>query len=313
MTCQMTPSPHRVDHGAACSPALTDPDYAPRRLDRAAALAYVLGRQTASAGFCFYRTPSWGVDEPNAPDTLAALESLRLLGHDPPTPDQTVQWLRSLQDCSGSFPTLLIGWSALRSLRLLNAEPASSWRDWLADMLLRILNGPPAREWPIVLRELLELMELLALGTVRLSRQQQRALADLVEAARMPGSGWTRAGVELESTACAVRLLKLAGVSLGERRAVERVVRGCEDRALGLRIAPEAGATSAASLDAGLELCQMLGIQPSYPDAIASSIALLQRTDGGLGARHRAISTLHDTLLGLRAEQLLLNLRETQP
>lgn len=39
----------------------------------------------------------WGVEEPNAPDTLAALESLRLLGVEPPEPERTARFLRRLQ------------------------------------------------------------------------------------------------------------------------------------------------------------------------------------------------------------------------
>ena len=44
-----------------------------------------------------YRTPNWGPEEPTAPGTLAALESLRPLGVEPPQTERTDRLLRSLQ------------------------------------------------------------------------------------------------------------------------------------------------------------------------------------------------------------------------
>ncbi|MGB0094287.1 MAG: hypothetical protein WBP81_17380, partial [Solirubrobacteraceae bacterium] len=95
-------------------------------LDRDAAGRYVLGRRTQEGGYCFYRTPEWGVDEPNAPDTLAAFESLRILGIAVPEPEATARWLRALQSVDGSYPTLTIGWAALSALGLLGFEPDHS-------------------------------------------------------------------------------------------------------------------------------------------------------------------------------------------
>jgi PEP-utilising enzyme, PEP-binding domain len=75
-------------------------------LDREAALRYVLSRRTPEGGYCFYRKPKWGEEEPNAPDTLAAMESLRPLDVEPPEPERTERFLCSLQDEDGDYPTL---------------------------------------------------------------------------------------------------------------------------------------------------------------------------------------------------------------
>jgi hypothetical protein len=53
-----------------------------------------------------------------------------------------------------------------------------------------------------------------------------------------------------------------------------------------------------------------VGRRPRYLGAIEQQVALLQRPDGGLGARHRAISALQTTWLGLEAAALLERLRE---
>ena len=282
-----------------------------RSLDREALTRYVLDRQTPTGGFCFYRTPEWGVDEPNAPDTLAALESLRLVGRQAPVPELTAAWLQTLQQDDGGFATLRIGWAALRALQTLGVQPRRSADAWAAGRLRRVLQAPPIREWRSALFEFLELVELLPAVHIELEQQQHDALRGLLEAARMPGGGWTRDGIELESTAVAVRVLQLARLPIEQPDTLRRLVAECGDSVLGLRISPEAGATSAATLHAGLVLATALGIQPTYPESIASNIALLQRRDGGLGRRDKAISTLQDTWLGLAAEQLLHDLRKT--
>jgi hypothetical protein len=90
-----------------------------------------------------------GVEEPNAPETLAAVESLRLLGVEIPEPEATVRYLRSLADDEGGYPSLTMGWGALRALDALGTSPArsppSGWRDgrrkcsWIA---LKGATGP---------------------------------------------------------------------------------------------------------------------------------------------------------------------------
>jgi hypothetical protein len=80
--------------------------------------------------------------------------------------------------------------------------------------------------------------------------------------------------------------------------------------AVRLVLSPRAGMTSAGALWGGVKLARAAGVVLRYPYAIAASLALLQRPDGGLGARHRAISTLRDTWLGLQAARVLEELQE---
>jgi hypothetical protein len=72
-----------------------------------------------------YRTPNWGPEEPA---TLAALESLRPLGVEPPQTERTQRFLRSLQDEDGgvgqrhrAISTLHDVWIGLDVARLLDA------------------------------------------------------------------------------------------------------------------------------------------------------------------------------------------------
>jgi hypothetical protein len=80
------------------------------------------------------------VEEPNAPDTLAALQSLRLLGVEPPEPERT-------EDGDGDYATLTIGWAALLGLDALGAEPSQSLVVWLWRRVGVLLRRPAARDW----------------------------------------------------------------------------------------------------------------------------------------------------------------------
>jgi hypothetical protein len=273
---------------------------------------YVLDRRTAEGGYSYYRTPQWGVEEPNAPDTLAALECLRILAIKPPGHERTGRWLRGLQTRDGNYPTLRIGWAALRALNIMGVEPRRSSQRWLAHWAGLLLGRDRPREWHGALVDALHLVELLRLTGEELDVDQRSALSQRLASARDPSGGWARPGADLETTAVAVRLAALASLSR-QPAAVAAFLACCEDEALGLRFAPGAGMTSAGALWGGLELFRMLRVAPSYPSAIAESLALLQRPDGGLAARHRAISTLRDTWLGLSADQLLQQIQEERP
>ncbi len=273
---------------------------------------YVLYRRTTEGGYSYYRTPQWGVEEANAPDTLAALECLRILAIEPPEHERTGRWLRDLQSRDGDYPTLTIGWAALRALDIMGIEPRHSSRHWLAHWAGLLLGRDRPREWHGALVDALRLVELLRLTGEELDVYQRGALSRLLASARDPSGGWARPGADLETTAVAVRLGALASLSRPPA-AVAAFLACCEDEALGLRFAPNSQMISAGALWGGLVLFRALRVAPGYPSAIAESLALLQRPDGGLAARHRAISTLRDTWLGLSADQLLQQIQEERP
>jgi len=179
------------------------------RLDWAAAGRYVLERRTPEGGYCFYRTPEWGVEEPNAPDTLAALESLSLLGIDIPAPGRTAQWLRSLQYGSGSYPTLTIGWAALRALELLTVEPARAPDRWLRRWVEALAGRDRSRDWRVAIIDALRLLELVRLRNGAPGGWERDGMTAVLDAARATDGGWARPGADLETTAIAVRLATL--------------------------------------------------------------------------------------------------------
>jgi hypothetical protein len=273
-------------------------------LDYAAAARYVRQRRTPAGGYCFYREPGWSVEEPNAPDTLAAVESLRILRCTIPQPQQTIAWLQALQDPSGGYPTLTIGWAALRSLDVLHAKPVRSPEQWVQRWGAAVTTADSGRDASAI-RDVARVGDLIRRGYGVLEPRSRRGFAGLLAATSDASGGWARPGADIETTAFAVCIAQMAGLPARPVPQLRAFVRRCEDGVLGIRIAPQAGATSVEALWAGVKLARALGIQLRFPAAIGANLAMLQRPDGGLGTRHWAVSTLHDTWLGLRAAHLL--------
>jgi len=272
----------------------------------------VLGRRTPAGGYCFYRTPQWDVEEPNAPDTLAALESLRLLGVDIPAPEQTGDWLRSLQDDGGGYPTLTIGWAALGALDVLTIEPKFSPDRWLRGRLEAFLGSDRPRDWRAAIIDALRLCELLRLRRSAPHGPEQDRLVALLDSARATDGGWAAPGADVETTATGLLLAQLLDSLWQPDPLLDTFLGCCEDDLLGLRLAPGTRTTSVGALWGGLTLGHALGRRLRYLGAVGQQLGLLQRPDGGLSERHWAISTLRATWLGLQAAHLLNRERQEQ-
>ncbi len=280
----------------------------PLAIDFERARDYILGRACAQGGFSFYRTPEWGVDEPSAPDTFAALAALRLLDVSPPDSQRHVNWLLNLQSDDGGWPTLTIGWAACEGLRLLRHVPRRDPRRWLDRLLKRMTRKPQAadsRHWGGTLVDGLRLARLCRLHAPELLEEARPALQQRLDAAAMPEGVWARPGPDLETTGIALRLARLADLRIDHER-IAQWWRQCEDPQLGLRLAPSAAATSATALNGGLITAEVLSLPLRHPAAIAAQISLLQHPSGGFGARHGALATLWDTWQALGARQSLL-------
>ena len=194
----------------------------------------------------------------------------------------------------------------MRGLDLLGLEPDHSPLGWLSSWVRLVLGSHGRREWRGALLNALRLLELSRLLGVVLDGNQRRALTRLLAAAADGEVGrGARPGADLETTAVAVRVIELGDVASAGAATTEELLRSCEDPVLGLRLAPDAAATSVGALWGGLTIARALELRLRYPQAIGHSIGLLQCPNGGLGARHRAIPTLRDTWLGLRAARLL--------
>ncbi len=283
------------------------------RLDEEAVARYVLSRRTPAGGYCFYRTPSWGIEEPNALDTLAAVASLGLLGVQCPNPEETGRWVQGLQREDGTYSTLTIGWAALSTLNLLGFKPSRGpwrWLDAACDGIIRETAGPH-RDQAGTLIDLDRLVGLIGgRNKGQLHPGHRKTILDAIERWRDSKGGWVQGGPTIEVTAVAVRLASRCGQDLSHDASLRDWVRACEDPVHGFRICPGAGEATSGALWGGLFLLDVLGgMEPKDPKAVDRNIALLQRKNGGLGPRPGAIATLFDTWTGLRAYSLLRGMR----
>ncbi len=279
----------------------------------AAARHYVLDRQCPQGGFSFYRTPEWGVEEPNALDTYAALASLRRLRTSPPNSGRIVDWLQDLQRTDGSWPSLPIAWAAIEALALLRRTPRSDSRAWLQDIwasrVVAFAGGE--RDWRGTLGSLLQVVELLRRLDPDVLSGGRDLLQTRFDCARTDGGAWATPGADLETTGIAWRLARRAGLRV-DRAALRAWWCRCEDPALGLRFAPHAWMTSVGALLGGLDVAQGLGVMPRYAGAICRQIGMLQHSGGGFGARHQALPSLWDTWQALCAVSRLQRLLRGQ-
>jgi len=270
----------------------------------------VLSRHDPDGGYSFYRTPEWGVEEPNPLDTLAALRTLRLLSLPVPERQLTADWLRSLQADDGSFPTLTIGWATLGALAELGVGP---WRPpatgWLAKCE-EMLEGHGDRDWRGMVRDALHLLETLRLtGHLVDPVQVER----LLTRSRRADGGWAQPGADLETTAVALLVADSASILDRVSGDAEVFLRRCEDPVLGLRMNPHAGVLSVGALWGGAVIAKRLKLRLRYPEQVAAGLAPCQRADGGLGPRPLAISSLESTWLGVATDRLLHQSEGNEP
>jgi len=157
------------------------------------------------------------VEEPNAPDTLAALESLPSLDIAGPAPELTGRRLRGLQSVDGRYQTLTIGWAALRALDLLGLVGDFSPRDWLTGWVPVLLDGERTGGWHGALVSALRLLELRRPpGGLELNEQERTALTrPLAVAADRGGGRRARPGPDLMTPGVAARSIALGGLPQG--------------------------------------------------------------------------------------------------
>jgi hypothetical protein len=266
--------------------------------------SYVAGRQTRAGGFCYYAHPEWGVEEPNTPDTHAAIAIFRILGLAVPNVTKCLNWLGEQQHPDGSYATLVIGYSALKALRLLAAEPRKDpgqfikmWRDILrhADDKTAMPSG-----W---FADTLRWIELCQDHDILPPAGTRDEIAAALDRSRDEDSGFGSPGANLPDTAVALELSARLGFTLGDEPLL--FVRRCESRPFGLCISPSGSGSSLETLHAGMQILRRYGVRPAYPEDVRHYVSSCQTSSGGFGRTPRAIAQLRETR---RALEVLLTL-----
>lgn len=257
-------------------------------IDTDACYRYTLGCQTRHGGFSFCAHPEWGVEQPNAPDTWAALEIAAKLGKPVPKSLPCIAWLRTQQDEFGGYPTLIIGHAVLQALRLLRAEPnrdprafVAAWSDRLQ---LTTTNSRRGQDWLSDVRKIIALRVLYHVGG---ESEVQGAVTGVLESRCEGDEGYGVAGANLPDTALVLTLA--VAVGLPPPSECLTYARRCEGMPDGFNIRPDASSSSLETQLAGLQILNHFGQPPQDPKCIRDYVAGCQSAVGGFGRVPRAI------------------------
>ena len=270
---------------------------------------YALSCQTDEGGFCFYSDPTWSVEVPNAPDTCAAIGILALRTIPVPRVEQCTAWLRSLQDADGEYPMLIVGYSALRALRVLRLAPRLEPRPYLCGWLDRFAASALPTDIPEGwLTSAARCVELCLACELELTQEMRAGIATLLQRSRSETGGYGAPGPSLPDSARALTLANAVGLALDDE--ILAYARQCEHEPFGFNITPFATSSSLETQHAGLTIMLSCGERPRNPSVIRAYVASCQSSRGGFGRAPGAIPRLDDSL---RALQILSSLDDPGP
>ncbi|WP_437558494.1 prenyltransferase/squalene oxidase repeat-containing protein [Acidithiobacillus sulfuriphilus] len=265
------------------------------------AVDYILSRQDADGGFCFYR--AWGVEESTAPDTFYAVASLQCLCREIPRQDPLIRTLRQQQSTSGDFPSLTVAYFALSALRRLGADPVHDPRPALEQWMRRLPGaGLVPDRWSSGLRTIARCVRLAADWSLPPSAWETAALALLALSHDTGGGGY---GVKANPTDTYHALLLQRALGKTITAANQAFAHHCEDPVLGIRMAPDSASTNMETIHAALRTFSLLNERPRFPAAIGQFLRRCQHRQGGFGRTGDAIATLESTWRAIAIRQAL--------
>jgi len=275
-------------------------------INKAACLSYLMSRQTPDGGFCFYR--AYGVEESNGKDTYSAVAGLLSLQATIPDSDKLVVWLHRLQNNQGGYSSFSMGWFALETLRLLNAQPLHNPKAFLQtehDRFLSLDWRVRTMEWSSLLLSLSRLLTLIRQWAMTTSPGFRCEVSALLGSLQGHHGGYGNPAENLLDT-CRVAII-VDCLTLKQPAGILEFAQMCSDGVFGFRLVPVGSANSLAVMHAGIGLFNLGGVDipQERVDTIRNYIASCQTMTGGFGRAPGAISTLADTWLALDALQNL--------
>jgi hypothetical protein len=267
------------------------------------AIRYVTARRCRSGGYCFY-----GLDEPNASDTYYALSLLFLLGIDS-RDDDTLRYLKSLQNEDGSYDNIFMAYFALKSLSVLQDKPEYDPTTYLKKGIMNCgldPNGQPVGTISMF-NSLHCLIDLCSVLDAELDEKITEQIIALILTFRNQDEGFGHTRSTLLETSQALESLKRLGYPV-ETLNAEDFIRKCEAPDYSLTGVPNTSLAYLEQVHGGLIACSILSYKPRYMEQCVRFIRDCQRNDGGF-SRRRGISTLEDTYYAIHSLSLVSALK----
>jgi|YelNatPaOPRAMG01_1025707.scaffolds.fasta_scaffold15971_5 hypothetical protein len=270
-------------------------------------IAYIHLRRCEKGGYCFYR-----LEEPNCADTYYALFSLNLTNNLAPDP-QTEVFLLDRQKPDGSYESLSQAFFCIGGLRLLGKTPAYDPRDYVLTHL-RLYEPhqlPPGES--SIFTHLYWLAYLYRWLNINLPWETKKRLMAFLRQYQKKNGGFGHPFANLLETRDASVMLSYLTPDIDKEK-LASFLRSCEDNTWGFVNVPGGFFSYLEHIQAGLELCTLLSVSPSYPKAIIDTISSCRRANGGYSrTTHAGIATLEYTYLALSSLAFIKELKERPP
>ncbi|MCL7394419.1 MAG: hypothetical protein LZ169_06340 [Thaumarchaeota archaeon] len=304
--------------------------------------SYILSRRGKDGGYLYYQYQ--GIFDSSAEDTYYAVKSLKLLGIEPPKPEETVDFLKSLQREDGSYSSLQTAYFAIKALKELGSKPrklegaidylksqleknlnmiscAEDYASSLRSMEPLIENGV-LRSWDLTdrlyiievsssLSNISMIVEALNILGCNIGNGRRQKAIDAILAYMQDDGGFGASYSLIDETFRALNALHNLGHDVVNLKKTVEWLRRCEDEYGGFKPNPAVKHSYLISdLYYGLEAMNLLGLSPRFMRAHVEFILKCYNDNGGFRESiHIGLSTLEATFYALSSLAMLGELR----
>lgn len=259
---------------------------------------FVLSRQTQDGAFCYYLDRPWGVEEPNAKDTYAAVAILKMLGRPVPHAAKCTRWLLAQQELGGSYSTLVIGHAVLRALRIIGVEPLHDPRPFIRTIThAQSFTDPAGLEFSGWLANAVRSAELCHDFDVTINEEMREKMQAWLGQYWCEDGGLGSPRSNLLDTGLAAELS--VSLRLPVHPQALDYARRCESSPFGFNLTPNCATSSLEIQRAGLQILACFDACPANPSVIRGYAASCQTALGGFGRVPGAIPGLVESQCAL--------------
>ena len=235
---------------------------------------YIRERRCVSGGYCFYR-----LDEPNAADTFWALSALSfgsVLPHDP----ATEEFLLNLQNDSGGYANVFVGYYTTGALALLGRTPLRDPGTWLSTLLERPLEENRPIESGSICESFACAVTIADILRIPVPDVLKDRVITLIRSLQKPDGGFGQEYATLVETSHALTILTLLNQPIHTSEILGFLNR-CDNQDSGFVNVPDTSQAYLEHVYAGMVASSLLKRRPSHTAAVTRFLAKCLTETGG--------------------------------